>query len=1096
MKFLTQKRNLLKKTGAFLTATAVTVSAAAVFTNQPVSAESFEVSSLCTSLGVAHDYSVFARYFKNNSDMEGNMCAEYADIMAHDATNSDNNYNIYDNNSITVTFNGSENDSVTIALFEKSGDNFIPVPGTERTVTIPENSSSTTTTYYNSESLPLYQTNNYYLAKTNGSYEIIDVADITPVVINNNVSNDCYIANLNSLGGNFTRESFSDLVIYLNSTTISRTRPYNNGNGVVLVADDNTEVAYNTKLNLKTIGVDIPEINFENEFTKLTNLSKSLINASDSSSVKVISITADELYRNLNNNTLFNVEIEDGQYAVLNIDADSDTYNENNPLKLAYKINGVLEQWNLLASRVLVNIYDSTNGNVFTGKATCYQNGGTMGTILMPAGTYESGPGNTNGGVIAREIYLTAGEIHKIQFGFNERANAVINLLSDTAQTYTFSFIKTDSTTDYPLSGAGFTIYSDSECRNALKKITSAADGTVTFTGLSVGTYYIKETTVPDNYVANPRTYALQVESNGTLLLTENSVAVATDAYGTYIISNTPAALPYADFTVNKQTTSSAPLTGAGFTLYTDSDCKNALGAEHISDVNGDVVFTNLNTGVYYLKETTIPSGYKNTNAVYKVEVNAVTVPAVITVDGTDVSNGFIVKNSLIPNYNLTFKKTKADGVNPVQGASFTLYSDSACKNTVATSTSSADGSVTFTVAPGIYHLKETGVPAGYIANQTIYSATVSENGTITMEADITGTLDGTTNNYIIKNLTTEDITVDEPAEKIELIKRYDTTDLSTQEILDATVFTLYAGYDGATLSDPRASASPSWDAVRGKAVVSFENVYAPQVGTAIYYLKETASPVEYSTSDVVYECMIDSNANVTYRVYGTSSLFSEDFPICNNIRVYDPTIPSNPSDSDTDNGDSNDGEEGGSESAPSVPDDENDENANTPTGPSGGNNGSVNTPTGPSSGSRPSNPDNPDSNKDKDDDSDSEKDKDDDSDSDKDKDDDSDSDKNKDDDSDSDKDKDDDSDSEKDKDDDSDSEKDKDDDSDSEKDKDDDSNSDEDDKMDNDTDYFSSDVSGNITDNNPYTAVIVSTPLLALFLASTFMALVTKKRK
>ena len=49
---------------------------------------------------------------------------------------------------------------------------------------------------------------------------------------------------------------------------------------------------------------------------------------------------------------------------------------------------------------------------------------------------------------------------------------------------------------------------------------------------------------------------------------------------------------------------------------------------------------------------------------------------------------------------------------------------------------------------------------------------------------------------------------------------------------------------------------------------------------------------------------------------------------------------------------------------------------------------------------------------------------------------------------------------------------------------------------MDNDTDYFSSDVSGNITDNNPYTAVIVSTPLLALFLASTFMALVTKKRK
>ena len=69
------------------------------------------------------------------------------------------------------------------------------------------------------------------------------------------------------------------------------------------------------------------------------------------------------------------------------------------------------------------------------------------------------------------------------------------------------------------------------------------------------------------------------------------------------------------------------PLAGATFTLYTDKNCVNAFAYNDTpvtatSDDAGNVDFGRIPYGTYYMKETTTPSGLKETGTVYTVEVN------------------------------------------------------------------------------------------------------------------------------------------------------------------------------------------------------------------------------------------------------------------------------------------------------------------------------------------------------------------------------------------------------------------------------------------------------------------------------------------
>ncbi len=96
-------------------------------------------------------------------------------------------------------------------------------------------------------------------------------------------------------------------------------------------------------------------------------------------------------------------------------------------------------------------------------------------------------------------------------------------------------------------------------------------------------------------------------------------------------------------------------LSGAGFTLYTNSDCSTVAtnGAEQTTGADGKATFTGVKAGTYYLKETTAPAGYN---------LNATVFTIVISENGTVTSNGSTVTEVTVPDTLLVVPETGGMG--------------------------------------------------------------------------------------------------------------------------------------------------------------------------------------------------------------------------------------------------------------------------------------------------------------------------------------------------------------------------------------------------------------------------------------------------
>lgn len=153
------------------------------------------------------------------------------------------------------------------------------------------------------------------------------------------------------------------------------------------------------------------------------------------------------------------------------------------------------------------------------------------------------------------------------------------------------------------------------------------------------------------------------------------------------------------------KTGTTTPISGAGFTLYSNSSCTVKLKNEEFTNAEGKVIFSNLKTGTYYYKETTIPDGYTgnlNCNSINVVNKSKSTTTAYNT------------ENPKTGDLNINIKIKGTNTLITSSSATFEIYSGSNCTGTLIDTVSTSMGSLTTELNAGTYSIKEKTHPSGY----------------------------------------------------------------------------------------------------------------------------------------------------------------------------------------------------------------------------------------------------------------------------------------------------------------------------------------------------------------------------------------------
>ena len=262
-------------------------------------------------------------------------------------------------------------------------------------------------------------------------------------------------------------------------------------------------------------------------------------------------------------------------------------------------------------------------------------------------------------------------------------------------------------------------VYTYSEDGN----VTAITAGKAEIVGLPVGSYILRENTAPKNYIP----------------MEDMSFHVRADMYDK-ALELTAENLPHEKgVAVLKESPDGTRLKGAVFTLYKD----DSVIKEVTTDNAGVALFTGLNPGRYYIKETKAPEGYKPLDKRFDFIIDA---------NGNLKGDGFsgdglytlTVKNSPLE-YGFKVKKVSTNDEKLVlPGAEFRILGGGLDR----TYTTGADGlTEQITLPIGEYTLTEMKAPEGYVINGAGRHISVKADG-IYLDGDkLTGTAEITVQN-------------------------------------------------------------------------------------------------------------------------------------------------------------------------------------------------------------------------------------------------------------------------------------------------------------------------------------------------------------
>ncbi|MBQ7000319.1 MAG: hypothetical protein IJN67_04640 [Oscillospiraceae bacterium] len=241
------------------------------------------------------------------------------------------------------------------------------------------------------------------------------------------------------------------------------------------------------------------------------------------------------------------------------------------------------------------------------------------------------------------------------------------------------------------LSGWQFGIYSNSTCTSLVSgPHTTNSSGKISVSGLTAGTYYVKELGHTDSSID-----ALYYCS-GT-----NPQKVTISAGGTAAVSFTNK-LNIGNLSLTKTTEDNKNLSGWQFGIYSNSACTTMVSGPHTTDSSGNISVTGLFPGTYYVKE----NGHTDSN-IAALYTCASTNPQEVTISvGKTVTVSF---HNVLNTGSVKLVKETNTGEN-LAGWQIGLYFDSDCTQPIDGSpfVTGADGTITISdLEPGTLYAKE-----------------------------------------------------------------------------------------------------------------------------------------------------------------------------------------------------------------------------------------------------------------------------------------------------------------------------------------------------------------------------------------------------
>ena len=268
------------------------------------------------------------------------------------------------------------------------------------------------------------------------------------------------------------------------------------------------------------------------------------------------------------------------------------------------------------------------------------------------------------------------------------------------------------------LSGWRFGIYSDAACTSLVSgPHTTDSSGKISITGLSAGTYYIKELGHTDSAIN-----ALYTCSSTN----PQKVTVASGGTASVSFHNK---LNASGLRITKTTEDGKNLSGWKFGIYSDGACTALVSGPHTTDSNGAISVTGLLPGTVYVKEL----GHTD-SAIDALYTCASTNPQKVTL--TAGQTAAVSFQNKLNTGSVKLVKTTNTGEN-LGGWQIGLYTDSACTGPVSGSpfTTGEDGTITVTgLQSGTLYAKELPTDDPYwVCDTAVKTVTVAANQTTTV---------------------------------------------------------------------------------------------------------------------------------------------------------------------------------------------------------------------------------------------------------------------------------------------------------------------------------------------------------------------------